>query len=199
MKPGSCTAVLFDLDGTLIDSAPDLIAALDFVRGELGLPPTPDRVALRAQVSRGAAGLISTGLPELDETARETARNGLLDYYGAHPWVHSRLFEGVGELLDTLTRRGFKLGVVTNKIARFAEPVLAAAGIADRFGSLVAGDQVARSKPHPEPVLAACRELGVAPESALFLGDDRRDVQAGQAAGSQTWVAAWGYLPAGCD
>ncbi len=199
MKPESCTAVLFDLDGTLIDSAPDLLAALNRVRYELGLPPAPAEPNLRAQVSRGAAGLIAIGLPELDERAQQAARNQLLDYYAEHPWVHSTVFDGVNELLETLAERGLKLGIVTNKISRFAKPVVAASGLAKHFGSLIAGDQVTRPKPDPEPVLAACRELGVDPKATLFLGDDRRDVQSGQSAGSLTWVAAWGYLPSGCS
>lgn len=191
-------AVLFDLDGTLIDSAPDLLAALDHVRSGKGLPPCDHR-ELREHVSRGAAGLLAAGLPgwaELPESEREGAREQLLDFYAEHCWDLSAPFEGIEELLDRLQERGMHLGIVTNKISRFAEPIVARAGWADRFGCLITGDRVARPKPDPEPVLAACRALGVQPGRTLFVGDDHRDVLAGAAAGTGTVVATWGYLAA---
>jgi len=191
-------AVLFDLDGTLIDSAPDLLAALDHVRAGRGLPPANHR-ELREHVSRGAAGLLAAGLPgwsDLPESERERARAGLLDFYAEHCWDRSSPFDGIEELLDRLHAQGVRLGIVTNKVSRFAEPILARAGWTERFGCLITGDRVARSKPDPEPVLAACRALGVQPGHTLFLGDDRRDVLAGAAAGTRTVVAAWGYLAA---
>lgn len=191
-------AILFDLDGTLVDSAPDLLAALDHVRAGHGLPAC-DHQALREHVSRGAAGLLEAGLPALDSSVLEAARRQLLDYYADHYWQHSHLFEGVEALIDELRQRGIVLGVVTNKIARFAEPVLQASGLAEYFGCLIAGDQVSRPKPDPEPVLAACKQLGALSESTWFVGDDERDVIAGRAAGVTTVVAGWGYLPSGAD
>lgn len=191
-------AVLFDLDGTLIDSAPDLLAALDFVRAGFGLPPS-DHATLREEVSRGAAGILAAGLPgwnDSTEAERDRARDRLLDFYAEHCWVHSFAFEGVEALLDRLKELGVPLGIVTNKISRFAEPVLERAGWAGHFGCLITGDSVARPKPDPEPVLAACRALGVRPQRTVFVGDDRRDVLAGTGAGVSTVVAAWGYVPA---
>jgi len=199
MEPaiGMPRAVLFDLDGTLIDSAPDLLDALDAALRGLGLPPC-NHAMLREHVSRGAAGLIEAGVPRsIRAIEREAARQRLLDHYAANLWVRSSPFDGVPGLLEHLHGNGIRLGVVTNKIARFAEPVLTAAGWSGLFGCLVTGDRVERPKPDPEPVLTACRELGIAPRHTLFVGDDLRDVLAGRAAGAQTWVAAWGYVPAG--
>lgn len=191
-------AVLFDLDGTLIDSAPDLLAALDHVRAGMGRPPSDHR-ALREHVSRGAGGILSAGLPgwsELPEAEREACRKKLLDFYARHHWQRSRPFEGVEPLIRRLLEAGISLGIVTNKISRFAEPVIAAAGWQKHFGVLITGDRVANPKPDPEPVLAACRALAARPERTWFVGDDRRDVEAGRAAGVVTVVAAWGYLAA---
>ncbi|WP_376696025.1 HAD family hydrolase [Wenzhouxiangella sp. EGI_FJ10305] len=190
-------AVLFDLDGTLVDSAPDLLAALDFVRAGFGLPPS-DHARLREQVSRGAAGILAAGLPgwnDSTEAERDRARDRLLDFYAEHCWVRSVPFEGVEALLDRLKKLGVPLGIVTNKISRFAEPVLERAGWAGHFGCLITGDRVARPKPDPEGVLSACRTLGVQPQRTMFVGDDRRDVLAGTSAGVRTVVAGWGYVP----
>lgn len=201
IEPVRPEAILFDLDGTLIDSAPDLLAALDHVRAGLGLPPGDHR-RLREHVSRGAAGLLEAGLRERAESGPEAAqrlRNELLDYYAQNCWVRSEIFDGVAELLVALEDRGLPLGIVTNKIGRFADPVVDRAGWRGRFDVVVTGDRVAAPKPDPEGVLAACRRLDAAPEHTLFIGDDRRDVMAGRAAGVITIVAAWGYLPDGDD
>lgn len=192
-------AVLFDLDGTLIDSAPDLLVALDHVLAGLGHPGA-DHARLREHVSRGAVGLLAAGLPswnDLGDAPRNRAREALLDYYGEHCWVHSRPFDGVEALLDELGERGIRMGIVTNKVSRFAEPIVERAGWRDRFGCLVTGDRVDHPKPDPEAVLTACRALRVEPGRTLFVGDDRRDVLAGRAAGTATVVAAWGYVPTG--
>lgn len=192
-------AVLFDLDGTLIDSAPDLLAALDHVLAGYDFPLCDHR-KLREHVSHGAAGLLTAGLPgwtEWPEIERDRAREQLLDFYAGHCWERSAPFEGIGEVLDRLQVQGVRLGIVTNKISRFAEPVVACAGWSDRFGCLITGDRVVRAKPDPEPVLAACQALGTNPQHTLFVGDDRRDVLAGVAARTTTVVATWGYVPAG--
>jgi phosphoglycolate phosphatase len=193
-------AVLFDLDGTLIDSAPDLLAALDHVRSGLGLPGA-DHSRLREYVTRGAAGLLEAGLGDGpgDAVDREVLRDRLLDYYAENCWVRSEIFAGIEPLLDALEDRGVALGIVTNKVSRFADPVVERAGWSTRFGALITGDRVTRPKPDPEGLLAACARLEAAPERTLFVGDDLRDVQAGRSAGMPTVVAAWGYLPAGED
>lgn len=196
---GATEAVLFDLDGTLIDSAPDLLAALDHVLVGLGRPGGDHR-KLREHVSRGAAGLLDAGLAEWrqwSEPERDRLREHLLDFYAEHCWEHSAPFAGIEELLSGLRERGIRLGIVTNKISRFADPIVARAGWADRFGCLITGDRVVKPKPDAEPVLAACQALGVQPGRTLFVGDDRRDVLSGAAAGVGTIVAAWGYLPTG--
>ena len=187
-------AVLFDLDGTLADTAPDLLGALERLRERLGLPAIDTR-PLRCVVSRGAQGILEAGLPEFDEDERESHRAAFLDDYAARCWDASRPFDGVPETLDRLESLGLPWGVVTNKIARFAGPVVEAAGWQGRAGCLVAGDTVSRGKPAPDPVLHACRLLEVEPADTLFVGDDRRDIEAGRAAGTATAAALWGYVP----
>jgi N-acetyl-D-muramate 6-phosphate phosphatase len=187
------SAVLFDLDGTLIDSAPDLLAALDRARGRLGLP-AGDHAALRHHASRGAAGILAAGLAERPDLDMKSIKRQFLDDYAAELWCRTRPFSGIELLLSRLAEANRPLGIVTNKISRFARPVLEHAGWEELFGCLVTGDRVKRPKPDPEPVWMACQALGVAPQQVLFVGDDRRDVEAGLAAGTMTAVAAWGYI-----
>ncbi|HLS05848.1 MAG TPA: HAD-IA family hydrolase [Wenzhouxiangella sp.] len=192
-------AVLFDLDGTLIDSAPDLVLALNRIRAERGLDALGVDM-MREFVSRGARGLLKAGMPDwADMPADRQNRllNQLLDYYEAACWVKSRPFDGIPSVMKALEERGIAMGIVTNKVNRFARPVLEQAGWSARFGCLVAGDSTNLPKPAPEPVLMACELLEVPPGEVFFVGDDKRDVLAGAAAGTRTVVAAWGYLPAG--
>ncbi len=196
MPARELSAVLFDLDGTLIDSAPDLLAALDRARARLGLPGG-DHAALRHHASRGAAGILAAGLAERPGLDLEPIKQQFLDDYAADLWCRTRPFPGIEQLLGRLVKAGKPLGIVTNKISRFADPVLEHAGWESRFACLVTGDRVKRPKPDPEPVFAACRALDVAPANVLFVGDDRRDVEAGLAAGTMTAVAAWGYIEPG--
>ena len=186
-------AVLFDLDGTLADTAPDLIAALDRLRAQLRLPVI-DTAPLRNVASRGAPAILEAGLPEWDASEREAVRARYLDDYARHCWDASRPFDGIPALLDALDSAGIGWGVVTNKTERLARPVLAHAGWTARAGCLVAGDTAARPKPAPDPVFAACRMLGADPRRVVFVGDDERDVIAGQAAGNRTVAALWGYI-----
>ncbi len=192
-------AVLFDLDGTLIDSAPDLLAALDHVRAGLDLPPS-SHSELREHVSRGAGGLLAAGLPgwsKMGQGERHDLQQSLLDFYADNCWQRSTPFDGIEALIERLAGLDIPLGIVTNKVSRFADPIVEHAGWAGRFGCLITGDRVARPKPDPEPVVAACQALGVRTQRTFFVGDDRRDVLAGAAAGTRTVVAAWGYLPSG--
>jgi len=186
-------AVLFDLDGTLADTAPDLIAALERLRAELGLPKI-ETGGLRERAGRGAIAILEGGLPELDQSERDACRARYLDDYQARCWEVSRHFEGMPAFLDELDGLGVPWGVVTNKLARFARPVVDQAGWAGRMGCLVAGDTVARAKPAPDPVLAACAALNVEPGRVVFVGDDERDVIAGREAGARTVAALWGYI-----
>lgn len=191
-------AVLFDLDGTLADTAPDLIGALARLRAQLGLPAI-DPVPLRPLASRGAPAILAAGLPELAEIEREQFRQRFLDEYRSHCWNDSRIFNGIPACLDAIESLGMRWGIVTNKLEWLAVPVIEQAGMRDRAGCLIAGDTAVRPKPAPDPVLEACRRLAVQPEKTLFVGDDERDVIAGRAAGVRTAVAQWGYIPDDCD
>jgi N-acetyl-D-muramate 6-phosphate phosphatase len=187
-------AVLFDLDGTLADTAPDLIAALYRLCQEDG-QPAPAYEDLRPHVSKGSRGLITAGLgiapgdPEFEPLTQR-----FLSHYAAAICVDTVLFPGMTELLAALETAGIAWGVVTNKPHRFTLPVMAGLGLAQRAACIVSGDTCAHPKPHPAPVLHACALAGVAPDQALYVGDDLRDIQAGQAAGMPSVAAAYGYL-----
>ncbi len=187
-------AVLFDLDGTLADTAGDLGGALNTLRVARGLSPLP-LDTLRPYASAGARGLIGVGLdvhPGHDEY--ETLRLAFLDAYVAGLADTTCLFDGMAELLDQLEARGLKWGVVTNKPHRFTVPVMEGLGLMGRAGTVISGDTTAHAKPHPLPLFKACEELGVSPARSLYVGDDLRDIQAAQAAGMPSAAAAWGYI-----
>ncbi len=185
-------AILFDLDGTLADTAPDLAAAVNFLRTERGLEPTPYAV-LRPTASAGARGMIGAafGLTPAD-AGYEELRLQWFDRYQSAMSVHSTLFGGVPELLDGIAAAGMAWGIVTNKPARFTDPLIPQIGLA-HAGCIVSGDTTPHAKPHPAPLLEAARRLGVAAEHCWYVGDDLRDVEAGHAAGMVTVACAWGY------
>jgi phosphoglycolate phosphatase len=196
-RPLDVDAVLFDLDGTLADTAGDLAGALNCVRHERGLPPLP-LDDLRAHASSGARGMLQAGLgigPDAADFA--PLRDAFLDHYTRCLADTTRLFDGVDALLDALDERGLRWGIVTNKASRFTAPVVAALGLAGRAAKIVSGDTTAHAKPHPEPMHHAARAMGVAPARCAYVGDDLRDVLAGNAAGMATLVARWGYLGSG--
>ena len=187
-------AVLFDLDGTLADTAPDLTYALNRVRGARGLPPLP-LAATRPYASQGARGLIGAGFNlHPGDPGYDALRDEFLNNYAANLRRETRLFAGIPELLDRLEARGLLWGVVTNKAERFTLPLLDLLEVRSRAACVIGGDTTGRIKPHPEPLLAASRALGLAPGACIYLGDDERDVQAGCAAGMTTAIAMWGYL-----
>lgn len=191
-----CTVkgVLFDLDGTFADTAPDLSAALNHVRGLHGLPPLPLE-AIRPQASHGARGLLKLGLNiDPDAPDYETLRTEFLDYYDRNICVHTVLFDGMAELVAELEQRNILWGIVTNKPHRFTVPLMQALGYADRAACLVSGDTCARAKPHPDPLLKAGETMRLVPTDCLYLGDDLRDMQAAQAAGMKGIVARYGYV-----
>ena len=189
-------AVLFDLDGTLADTAPDLAHALNAVRAEQGLPALPFE-EIRPRVSHGATALIGLGFGLAPEDPDfEPLRQRLLAIYRDQLTLHTRLFPGMAELLDDLEGRAIPWGVVTNKPAWLTEPLLAGLGLAERTACIVSGDSTARRKPHPEPMLHASRLLGRAAPACLYVGDARRDIEAGRRAGMRTLVALFGYLDA---
>ncbi|WP_454763122.1 phosphoglycolate phosphatase [Cupriavidus campinensis] len=189
----SFDAVFFDLDGTLADTAPDLAAAANRLVVAHGMPPVAyDK--LRPVASHGARGLIGAALGKTPEDPEFPAlRDTFLDYYEADIAVHTRLFDGMDEVLASLEAAGIRWGIVTNKIARFTVPLVAAIGLAPRASAVVSGDTTAHAKPHPAPLLHAAEVSGVAPARCLYVGDDLRDIQAGKAAGMATVTAAYGY------
>ena len=190
-------AVLFDLDGTLADTAGDLAGALNRLRHDRGLEPLPAHT-LRPHASAGARGLIGAGLGVLPDAPEYPAlRDAFLAHYEACLADTTRLFAGVADLLDALDARGLRWGIVTNKAARFTVPVVAALGLAERAATVVSGDTTPHPKPHPEPLYHAARELGIPARRCAYVGDDLRDITAGNAAGMPTLVAHWGYLGTG--
>ncbi len=193
-RPLAITGVLFDLDGTLADTAGDLAGALNRVRADRGLPPVP-AAGLRAHASSGARGLLGAGMgvaPDHPDYAE--LRDRFLAYYAEGLAITTHLFEGVSTLLDALDARGIAWGVVTNKAQRFTVPVVAALGLATRSAVIVSGDTTPHPKPHPAPLLHAAAALDLPPTACAYVGDDLRDVIAGNAAGMPTLVAQYGYL-----
>ena len=188
-------AVLFDLDGTLADTAPDLAAATNLLRTARGLAPVPYE-SLRRVASGGGRGLIGAafGLSPEDSEYPELLTE-FLDNYQVALAVHSTLFEGIAELLDALRQHGLQWGIVTNKHARFTDPLVSLISLGDA-GCVISGDTTPFAKPHPAPMFEAARRLGLAPQDCWYVGDDLRDIQAGQAAGMVTVAAAWGYCSA---
>ena len=185
-------AVLFDLDGTLLDTAPDLVGALNHVREAEGLPAV-DVAEFSRYASRGARGLLEAGYPEVDGHEIEQRIPAFLDHYAKHSWVDTKPFDGVENLLSALEARGIPWGIVTNKVERLTLPIVAQAGWKARAAVVVCGDSAARSKPHPDPLLLACAALGLPPTEVLYFGDDERDLQAGIAAGCPVALAEYGY------
>jgi 2-phosphoglycolate phosphatase len=185
-------AILFDLDGTLADTAPDLAAAVNKLRHERQLPPAPyDQ--LRPVASAGARGLIGAafGLKPGDD-GYESLRIAFLDNYAAAIAVRSTLFHGVRELLESLNARGIAWGVVTNKASRFTDALVPKIGLG-HAACVISGDTTPHPKPHPAPLLEAAHRLQLQPGECWYVGDDLRDIQAGKAAGMATVAAAWGY------
>ncbi len=189
--------VLFDLDGTLIDTAPDMADALNRLRGESGMEPLPFE-SLRPVVSMGARGLLDVGFglapgdPEF-----ERLRDRFLVLYRERLCVDSRLFEGMAEALAALEAQGRLWGIVTNKPGALTGPLVEALALTARACCVVSGDSAARAKPFPDPLLLACRISDVTPDSCIYVGDSERDMQAGRSAGMRTLAAAYGYIPEG--
>jgi phosphoglycolate phosphatase len=191
--PNPLAGMFFDLDGTLVDSAPDLHDALVALCRERGIK-APTYETVRAVTSRGARAIVSTAFGDQGEDAVDAVMPRFLELYVDTGTVRTHPFPGVEELLRKLETRGIAWGVITNKAGFLTTPLLERLGYAGRVAAVVAGDTLAVRKPHPEPVLLACTQAGVAPARCVFVGDDPRDVQAGQAAGLRTIVAGWGYL-----
>ena len=189
MKPSR--AVLFDLDGTFADTAPDLAAALNRLRAEQDLEPLPlERV--RPFASAGARGLVHAGFGIKPGDGEYAAlREAFLELYGERTCVETRLFPGIAELLGALGERSVAWGIVTNKATRFTDRIVAALDL--KPACVVCGDTTAHLKPHPAPLLHAAEQLGLAPRDCAYVGDDLRDIQAARAAGMRPIAVDWGY------
>ncbi|HLS98243.1 MAG TPA: HAD-IA family hydrolase [Porticoccaceae bacterium] len=189
-------AVLFDLDGTLLDTAPDFVTAINRVLAERGLPPHPESM-VRAAVSHGSAGLIAATFDlEASHPDFEPLRQALLAHYRTCLTDETRLFPGMERVLEALAVRGIPWGIVTNKPAQYTDAIVARLPWPSPPATVICPDHVTRTKPDPEPVLLACRQLDLAPGRAIYVGDHLRDIEAGRGAGTATVAAAYGYLDA---
>ncbi|MGB5325999.1 MAG: HAD-IA family hydrolase [Pseudomonadales bacterium] len=187
-------AVLFDLDGTLVDTAPDFILAANELRAALGWPPLPG-ATIAAQVSNGALAVtrvtyaIDAGHPSFEQR-----RQNLLDAYEKHLGAASMLYAGLDVMLAQLDVKGIPWGVVTNKPLRYAAPLMDRLALSTNCATLVCPDHVAERKPHPEGLLLAAKQMGMAAEDCIYAGDHLRDIEAGRAANMHTIAAAFGYI-----
>lgn len=186
--------VFFDLDGTLADTAPDLARAINRVLADHGRTPLPLQ-ALRPHVSSGARGMLRAafGISPEDPQFQPLARQ-FLDHYASALCVETRLFEGMHALLEDLESAEIPWGIITNKQSRFTEPLVAALALHERACCVISGDTATRPKPAPDPLLLACERTGLSPHNCLYVGDDPRDIIAGQAAGMRTIAVSYGYL-----
>lgn len=187
-------AVLFDMDGTLLDTAPDFIAICQAMLAERGLPAVPDKL-IRDEVSGGAKAMVAaTFAMSPDAEGFEALRLEFLERYQRDCAVHSKLFDGMAELLADIEKANLIWGVVTNKPVRFAQPIMDQLGLSQRSALLICPDHVTRSKPDPEPLILACKMLDLDPTSVLFVGDDLRDIESGRDAGTKTAAVRYGYI-----
>lgn len=191
----SSVALLLDLDGTLLDTAPDMGGALNRLRMEHDLEPLPP-ATIRPVVSHGAVRLVKLGFPEARGAEFERLRLRFLEVYSQHLAEETQPFPGLLDVLGILEERDLPWGVVTNKPAWLTDPLMTRLGLFARAGCVVSGDTVAERKPHPLPLLHAADLIGVAPQHCVYVGDAERDIQAGRAAGMRTVVAAYGYIGA---
>lgn len=189
-------AVLFDLDGTLVDTAPDLGYALNLQRERHGLAFLPE-TTIRPYASHGSRGLLEIGFGLLPTDASfEAMRTEYLDLYTQVMTRQPVLFAGMAEALQAIEQRGLRWGIVTNKPRRFTMPMVEHMGLDIRAGAVISGDDAPQPKPSPQTLLLACERMAIDPQTVLYIGDAERDIQAGKAAGMKTLVALFGYLSA---
>lgn len=197
--PGAIQAVLFDLDGTLVDSAPDLAAAVEAMRQTRGLAPMPLE-SYRHMAGAGARGMLGIGFGITpDNTQFDALRQEFFDSYERCLTVRTKPFAGVPHVIQALQTMGLSWGVVTNKATRFSAPLTQALELFNSAAVIISGDTTPHAKPHPEPLFEAARRIGLDPGACLYVGDDRRDVVAGKAAGMPTVAALYGYLGADAE
>ncbi len=191
-------AILFDLDGTLVDTAPDMLSALFAMMNVEDKPALTYEIA-RASVSNGSLALVQLGFPDVGAQRHADLQQEFLTRYEkivCRAPVSSVVFPGLSELIDTLDQGGRPWGIVTNKPHRMTTPLLKQLGLAERAACAISGDTLPERKPHPAPLLLGCEQMGVAPEKTIYVGDARRDIEAGRAAGLLTVAAAYGYIAA---
>jgi 2-phosphoglycolate phosphatase len=189
-------ALLFDLDGTLLDTAPDFISALNKQLKLHGRAPLPDH-AIRTSVTNGSIGLIQDGFGLApDHPQFEILREEFLELYFANLADKTALFAGLQLVLDDCAARNIPWGVVTNKPWRYTESAMVQLGLMDAAATVICPDHVKHAKPDPESILLACSEIATAPQDCLYVGDHVRDIDAGRAAGTRNIAAAWGYIEA---
>jgi len=193
LDTGRCSAVLFDLDGTLVDTAPDMVAVLQELQRAHDLEPVAYDVG-RAHVSNGALGLLTLGFPDIEHAIGSELHTAYLERYALRVCEASTLFPGLEDLLETLDTAGLPWGVVTNKPAHLTAPLLDRLALAARSACTVSGDTLPQRKPDPAPLLHACELAGMLPQNTVYVGDASRDIQAGQNAGMATVAAAYGYV-----
>ncbi len=188
--------VLFDLDGTLLDTAPDLVHACNTAVVEAGLEPQALE-RLKPMISGGAKAMLRLNLQaNASELNLDDLEDRMLSIYQANIAVHTRFFDGMDKVLDELEARGLNWGIVTNKLSQFTDPLLQSLDLFARPGCIISGDTLPRMKPHPMPMLEACRRIGNTPDECVYIGDARRDIEAGKNAGMATLAALYGYIPA---
>ena len=186
-------AVLFDLDGTLIDTAPDMVAVLNRLQMAHGLDPLPYETA-RAYISNGALALIQIAFPDALKSEINKLHREYLEHYQDSLCIKSQIFPNLPELLDNLDKRNFPWGIVTNKPKRLTDPLLATLGLTNRLSCAISGDTLPQRKPDPAPLLLGCQQTGTAPNRTIYVGDSSRDIEAERAAEMITIAAAFGYI-----
>ena len=191
--------LLFDLDGTLLDTAPDFITALNKQLSLHGRELLPDD-AIRTSVTNGSVGLIQSGFKIApDHRDFEALRAEFLELYFANLADKTALFDGLQLVLDECRSQGIPWGVVTNKPWRYTESAMAQLGLMEAAATVICPDHVQQTKPHPEPILLACSEISLAPDDCFYVGDHLRDIEAGRAAGTRNIAAGWGYIEQGVN
>jgi phosphoglycolate phosphatase len=187
------SCVLFDLDGTLVDTAPDLIACLNHALAHHGCAAV-SADTIKPFISYGAAAMIRASIPGHDAKLMTEILATMLDHYQDNIAEHTVFFPGMQNTLATIEERGLKWGVVTNKRERFTNPLMDALKLTERAACIISGDTTANPKPHPEPMLTACKRIGVEPQECVYIGDAEHDIAAGKSAEMKTLAALYGYI-----
>jgi 2-phosphoglycolate phosphatase len=193
LRGNDIEAIFFDLDGTLVDSAPDLMAAMQRLRAELSLPPI-DPAHVGAMVSKGGRAMLRRAFPDADDARIDNLLPRFLDLYSQAIATHTKTYPGIDAMIETLEARGIKWGIVTNKPGWLARSLAAELKLDRRHAALVSGDCLPQKKPEPEPIWYACKLADVSPQRSVYVGDDARDIEAGRRAGTMTVAVGWGYL-----